>query len=329
MTNGQPNVDGAETPGVVPPPALSWRRIFAVQDDPNYVLASYRYLRLAIPVVIITLFVSLFLERAHTTCWNDSVSAYYYTPVHSVFVATLGVIGVALFVIRGATLFEEILLNMSAVLAPVVAFIPTSWSNHDCPSNLNTPSQIKFLDNHLGGNHFFADFSANNLTALIIGGIVAVVLTSLLTIANRQTAPSAASRVEKWIPLEVLVPAIGGVLVIATGIIWQQTWPANFNTHAHGYAAVTMFVLVGIVIFSTAWRLHKARSGWAYPYFASVGLMLVGGVGVYVAGAIISWRHQTLILEAIEVIAFAFFWLIRTIELWSNPSGLATAVADP
>ena len=67
------------------PTQRGWKQIFILQDDPETtLLASYRYLRLAIPTVVVTLFVSIFLERAHATCWNGSVSAYYYSPVHSV-----------------------------------------------------------------------------------------------------------------------------------------------------------------------------------------------------------------------------------------------------
>jgi hypothetical protein len=310
------DIEGGARPPAGTRPERRWKQFFTLQDDPNYLLASYRYLRLAIPTVVVTLFVSIFLEKAHATCWNGSVSAYYYSPVHSVFVGALAVIGVALFVIRGATLCEELLLNMAGLLAPVVAFIPTSWSDHDCPSNLVTHSQMTSIDNLLSGNRFFAKFSANNLTALIIGGAVALVLVTILTIANRNSGSPTNHRLERFVPIEVSVPAVGAVLVIVAGIVWHGASQSNFNTHAHGYAAVLMFVLVGTVIASTAAR---ASGFYRILYFLCVGAMLVGGVIVYVVGALITWQHQTLILEAIEASAFGVFWLLQTVQLWPSP----------
>ena len=238
----------------------------------------------------------------------------------------LAVIGVALFVIRGATLFKDILLNMAGLLAPVVAFIPTSWSDSDCPSNLVTHSQTISIDNLLSGNLFFAKFSANNLTALIIGGAVALVLVTILTIANRNSGSPTDHRLERLVPIEISVPAVGAVLVIVAGIVWHGASQSNFNTHAHGYAAVLMFVLVGIVIASTAAR----ESGfYRILYVFCVGAMLVGGVIVYVVGALITWHHQTLILEAIEASAFGVFWLLQTVQLWTAPLRVpAVAVAS-
>ena len=69
----------------------------------GYAVRSYRYLRMAIVVVLLALICSVALERAHASRWEESISAYYYTPVHSLFVGALVALGVCLIAIRGST----------------------------------------------------------------------------------------------------------------------------------------------------------------------------------------------------------------------------------
>jgi hypothetical protein len=77
----------------------------------RYAISTYRYLRLSIVVVVATLGVSLVDQWRKQKCLQGSISAFYYTPVHSVFIAALGLIGLALVAIRGATWQRETLLN--------------------------------------------------------------------------------------------------------------------------------------------------------------------------------------------------------------------------
>src|SRR3954454_17073222 len=91
-----------------------------------FAIKSYRYLRLSIVVVVAALMASVLLEVVHAGCWQESISAYYYTPTHSVFVGGLVAIGVALIAVKGSTDLEDALLNISGVLAPIVAFVPPS-----------------------------------------------------------------------------------------------------------------------------------------------------------------------------------------------------------
>ncbi len=55
------------------------------------VLVTYRYLRLAVVTVLVLLLAAVVVERWHIgpSCWQDSVSAYFYMPVQSVLSASL------------------------------------------------------------------------------------------------------------------------------------------------------------------------------------------------------------------------------------------------
>ena len=64
------------------------------------VLNTYRYLRLAMIAVVVMLFVAVGAQRAAATCWQTSISAYYFTAAHSVFVAALCAIGACLIVYK-------------------------------------------------------------------------------------------------------------------------------------------------------------------------------------------------------------------------------------
>jgi hypothetical protein len=278
-------------------------------EDTRSAISTYRYLRVSIVTVVVTLLVSVGLERSKASCWNGSISAYYYTPVHSIFIAALGLIGIALFAIRGGNRCQEILLNAAGFLAPVVAFVPTGWSSAYCPSNL-TPTSNKTISQLLSGNHFFTKFYTNNLVAFIAGGIFSFILATIVFWRKNRTAP----------PPELYWPAIGTTVVVVAGFIWYEVSQTNFSTHAHGYAAILMFILVGLMILSTA--LHEESPVYKRLYFACAGGMAAAGAAILVAGWVMTWRHQVLVLELVEITLFVVFWLAQTIELWDI--GLAT-----
>ena len=78
-----------------------------------YAVKTYRYLRLAIVVVVLAAVASVLIERSHTDCWQASISAYYYTPVHAMFVGALVAIGVCLIAVKGSEEWEDMLLNVA------------------------------------------------------------------------------------------------------------------------------------------------------------------------------------------------------------------------
>ena len=72
-----------------------------------------------------------------TGCFQTSISAYYYTPVHGVFIGALVAVGTCLICLRGNTDAEDILLNLAGMFAPVVALVPTPGTG-SCGSVLTT-----------------------------------------------------------------------------------------------------------------------------------------------------------------------------------------------
>ena len=107
------------------------RNVTAAQDAVLVVVKTTRYLRLGMIALVLGLGVSVLYEHAKTRpaggghCWQESISAYYYTPVQSFLVAALVAVGICLVALKGSTEFEDVALNFAGVFAPIVAFVPT------------------------------------------------------------------------------------------------------------------------------------------------------------------------------------------------------------
>lgn len=57
--------------------------------DRNAALDTYRYLRGGIPVMLIMLGVAIAIEVARSRDWLTSISAYYFTSAHAVFIGSI------------------------------------------------------------------------------------------------------------------------------------------------------------------------------------------------------------------------------------------------
>ena len=223
----------------------------------EYAIKSYRYLRLAIVVVVLSLIASVLLERAKTSCWEVSISAYYYTPVHAMFVGALVAIGVCLIAVKGSEEWEDMLLNVAGILAPIVAFVPTSPPSRSCASSpLGTIDAEAYLD--------------NNILAFIIGGVVAI--GGAWLIAKLQHRPQLATPVPQTKYGLLLCAAL-----TAAGVIWYAGFRQSFLDHAHAGTAIAMFVMVGIVI---AINSRYARRSYRGLYAFLAGFMAAAFVGV-------------------------------------------------
>ena len=126
---------------------------------PGYTIKTYRYLRLAMVTMLVLLGAGVLIERFDNAagCFQPSISDYYYTPAQAVFVAGLVTIGICMIALKGSTEWEDILLNLGGMLAPVVAFVPTP-QGATCASVPNIAPDIPAN-------------VANNIPALFVAGV--------------------------------------------------------------------------------------------------------------------------------------------------------------
>lgn len=271
----------------------------------NSAVKTYRYLRLGMVVLVVVLGASILLERIEVTpgCWQTSISAYYYTPVRPVLVGVLFAIGFALITVKGSSSFEDIVLNLAGGMAPVVAVVPTS----DVGACMSVPFRP-------GDPSPFID---NNVRALVIGGLVslALALATAYVVARRRDRLDDLD-VKRLDKPTIIGIATAAVLVIG-GAIWHLVWPDSFDERAHGIAAITMFVFIGLAIAGNALS-PTVSAGYRIVYSAIVVAMVLS-FAVFAAIAWFGdWDHWLLAVEATEIGLFAAFWAVQTVELWNE-----------
>lgn len=285
----------------------------------EYVVASYRYLRLAMVILVVVLAASILFERLRATCLQGSISAYYYTPTHSIFVGALVTIGVALVAIKGRDAVEDLFFNLAGVLAFVVALVPTAQPDKLCSRE---------------GGRLEIDTSAmvsNNVPALLVGTALALLLA--YGVARKQGKATGIV-----VPKTTLVGMTLSGLVLVAGVVWYFVWHDNFIRWAHGSTAIAMFVAIWFaVLVNAGWPRpllrvvyrglgvvdlpqHPTQRHLRYqPWYRGISIFMVAAIAVlFVAG-----DHKVFWLEVAEIAPFALFWTLQTLESWES------GVAEP
>jgi hypothetical protein len=267
----------------------------------DFMLDTYRYLRGGMAVMIVMLGASVLGERLTATCWQGSISAYYYTSVHAIFIAALCAIGAQLIVYKGSSDTEDTLLNLAGILAFVVALAPTQLPERLCgeaPPAISSGLAI-----------------TNNIWAVIIALAAAQVVSWWLY-------RRAGAVIHRSLLGEITVWALR--LVIAVGLVGFILFRDLFYDHAHNVSAVVMFVAIIITVVITAFLVGRQRSPHqgayqrAYQIVAALmGLTLLLVIVVHLAWG---WNHWVIALESGLILEFAAYWVIQTIELWETPN---------
>jgi cellobiose-specific phosphotransferase system component IIC len=266
----------------------------------DFFLDTYRYLRGGMAVMIVMLGASVIGERLTATCWQGSISAYYYTSAHAVFIAALCAIGAQLIVYKGSTDTEDALLDLAGTLAFVVALVPTQLPERLCGQSqpaVKSPLAV-----------------TNNIWAVIIALATAQVVSWWLYRRAGGHHRSLLGEITVW--------ALR--LVIGVGLVGFIFFRDLFYDNAHGVAAAIMFIAIIITVVITAFLVskqqspHKGAYQRAYQIVAGLmGLTLLLVIAVHLAWG---WNHWVIALESALILEFAAYWVIQTVELWQAPN---------
>jgi hypothetical protein len=208
----------------------------------TYVIRSYRYLRLAIVILFAGLAVAVLDQRRRAGCIEDSLSAFYYTPVHGLFIGSLVATGAAMVALNGRTLVENAFFNIAGLLAPIVALVPTTPPTPFLCDNKTTP--LKLDRNDLVPNSFVAVIGAGAV-ALVVMAIVAA------TNSNLQSRARTFGRSLRTAAFPAATLAIAAALFI-------RVWDVPRYTFVHFGSAIGAFVAIFLAIGSLlSKRLHR------------------------------------------------------------------------
>jgi cytochrome bd-type quinol oxidase subunit 2 len=271
----------------------------AKNDDlADAAIKTYRYLRIALIVLVAALAASVVLERIHATHLQESISAYYYTPTHSIFVATFVGMGVCLIVLKGSNDTEDVLLNIAGILAPIVALVPTTEPSNIYGSNALSITKARIL-------------IGNNVVALLIAGVVAIVVAYWVERSKRQGPTVSQIRMPDKVGL-----AVAAALIVIGGLTyWKRR--QFFLDHAHTSSAIAMAAILALVVVLNAQRAHaRHKRGYRFRYGLAVGIMALGIVPVLAHLQWDSFKPWNFMLESIEMGGFTTFWIMQTFELW-------------
>ena len=270
----------------------------AKKDDlADAAIKTYRYVRIALIVLVAALAASVVLERIHATHLQDSISAYYYTPTHSIFVATFVGMGICLIVVKGSNDTEDVLLNIGGILAPIVALVPTTEPSNIYGSKALTITNARVL-------------IGNNVVALLIAGVVAIVLAYWVERSKREVT---VSRIRTPDKVGLVVAAV--LIVVGSWTYWKER--RFFLDHAHTTSAIAMAAILALVVVLNAQRAHaRHRPTYGVLYFLAVAIMALGVVPVLVHLQWDSFKPWNFVLESIEIGGLTTVWIMQTFELW-------------
>ncbi len=275
------------------------------QDPALAAVKTYRYLRIALAALVLLLFTSVAIEWLRAGCGlQPSISAYYYTPVHAVFIGVLVTMGVCLIALKGNTDGEDALLNVAGMLAPGVAFIPTPGSAGCSSSPLLAPDVSAFVANSM---------PALFLTGFVVGAVVVV-------LARREAGPRVMSAVNRR-GILLAVAVLGG------GMVWFFLARDSFVAHGHDAAAIPMFLAIIAVVWINAREVGQAVQKGAMPLsrsrfvpvYRTIALVMLAALAVAVV-VNLATASTTLVfwVEVVLIALFAVFWVVQTAELWTK-----------
>ena len=275
---------------------------------------TYNYLRLGMLVAVAALAYSLVEEyrQPGAHCFIGSVSGYYYTPVRPVFIGVMVSIGFALIVIKGRTALEDWFLSLAGIMAPIVAFIPTSDDTRGvCREEL---LKIRHYQPYRPDGFVPASIN-NNLHALVFAGFTAIVLACVVFLVQRRPIGSGA-----WKSLA------GGFAVVLAG--WSLLhWAYGWVLDGHARAAIAMFgFLAAAAITNSVLGFKRGHTTTVYAWtYGIVGAAMVLSGLLFVLWKSLNWSslggHLVLYIEAVEISLFVAFWVAQTFERWDHTVG--------
>lgn len=295
---------------------------------------THRYLRLSLVLIVFALLVSVALQSFVVMWepmmfgWNPphSISHAIYTPARDVFAGALIATSVVLLALSGRSRATT-LLDACAVLAPLIAIVPTGLADTRAVGHIPCPIATECIPAGYVG-------SAKAGIAVYAVVVVAVVIT-MAVIRRRTRTPN---RAAVLVSLFALVTA-AVVTALAFAPALNEYFPFNFWPVNSIHFAVTLLffgVFAAVPILYAGGPLEPGetpptpRQRSVYRWIA--GLLIADLVLLVVAVLFRQTFGETpvvLIGEAVALILFAAFWWVQTFQRWNDPNPPSVAAPRP
>lgn len=294
---------------------------------------THRYLRLGIGATVVVILAAVVATSLQEGYLLSSISAYFYTPARSLFVGALIAASIGILALSGSG-WQRGLLDAAAVVAPLVALVPTPIEHRAVPG---------FADDCPAGPVGATCVPLDQVPAVAIGvdvylalsvpGIALAVLVAIVPADDRRAAA------------RVLVPSFAATAVIlaVTAAAWFGAREL-FLAHAHFVAAALFFVLIALValVNAVAPRLGETRrericdaslvprAGWLAPVYWVIAVALLVDIAVLTV-AVLALPRETapppvLIGEVIALLLFLVFWALQSYQTWVDGDRRGSAV---
>lgn len=264
---------------------------------------TYRHLRLAIVAAAVMMLVALLVVTVAAGPVT-SLSALFYTPGRTLFTGALFGIALALVALSGHSV-EQVLLDIAAPFAALIAVVPTPIGAHDAPgSGGRCPGGVVCVP------PTEAAAAAVGVVVVAAMGILVSAAAVWLAVMRRRAGAAA--------PTGVVVPAVVVALVSVGFVVWLGVAAPTLLAFGHLVATGAFFcIMIAVSVVSAI----TARRGWRALYVVvTVGMCvslayLAIVFFTHLAGA---GRGQPWILvgEVALIVFFVTFWLGQTAQKW-------------
>lgn len=293
--------------------------------DPQ-LLITYRYVRMSLVAVLTMLAAAVFFQWFFADNHLPSISDYYWTPVHAVFIGALLALGVGMVILKPDSELEDIFLNIAGVLAPVVAFVPTPAPGtcFDDQGTFVLPDQATI------------DGIKNNIPALLFAGATALVIMLFFTKLRKEKA--------KFPPLErgakiARFFGFAAILVLfGAAWAWFNAGDKSFDCHAHDAAAYTLFAaIIGVAILNGVRKFRESPHGGLRSAllnrYAVITVLMLAVLVIGLIGMKKDWTYWVLFVEGGVLLLFLVFWFLQSLDLWDRvvrpQEGVRTLLPQP
>lgn len=277
-----------------------WDRDRAAPLDPHEMLRrTYRFMRLAMAMMALSILIAMVIEKLRSPGWEESISAYYYTAARPIFTGAMVAIGGFLISIKGRTNIEDISLNLAGMMAPLVPLIPPHQASKTTGSVISRVGfNVTAPQNH--------ELLVNSLTTVLV---VAIASLAIVYVVGRVTGNPVDLQTHDKIGLSIAagVALVGIVLYVTVDFVREN---------AHGIAAALMFLFLWPAVVANAYSAPRRKYRATY---AAIAVSMLAFLGAVIVGKLVhrGWRHQVLVLEILELTPFLFYWIVQTFEQWN------------